>query len=139
MVRNISFNWQSFWNVPFWSPWKHQKNLWFSDVFREIKKEVGKRWVITTKIMSETTQQKLCLKLHNVYLFKVNNINTRKRREIYSKLTIKKLASMTSFGVFLLSTLSIFYPFFYCLHWWIWTSKCWLGKEIQVAVQQGQF
>ena len=25
-------------NVPFWSPWKHQKT-WFSDIFREIKRE----------------------------------------------------------------------------------------------------
>ena len=38
----------------------------------------------------------------NVYVFKVNNRNSRKRFEIYSKL------------VFLLFTLNIFQTFFYC-------------------------
>ena len=55
----------------------------------------------------------------NIYLFKVNNRNTRKRCEIYSKLDVNDVAEML-----LLLTLKIIYVFFQCFYHWIWTSKC---------------
>ena len=42
-----------------------------------------------------------------LYLFKVNNINTRKRCDIHSELT-----------------LNVFHSFFYCFICWLWTGKC---------------
>ena len=49
----------------------------------------------------------------NIYLLKVDNKNTRKRFEICSKLTM-------------------FYIFFFkCLYFWLWTSKCLLGKFVK--------
>ena len=49
----------------------------------------------------------------NIYLFKANNRNTRKRCEICSKLTIKTSEQL----VFLLLTLNVFhtcFSYFYC-------------------------
>ena len=49
----------------------------------------------------------------NIYLFKFNNRNTRKRGEIFSKLTIKKPEDVNDVVlVFLLLTLKIFHTFF---------------------------
>ena len=45
-----------------------------------------------------------------IYLFKVNNGNTRATCEICSKLIIKTL--------------------FWCFHCWLWTSKCRLGSSL---------
>ena len=56
--------------------------------------------------------QSLCLA--NIFLFKVNNRNTRKRCEICSKLTIKTPERRDVTGVvlvFLLLTLNIFHTF----------------------------
>ena len=63
-----------------------------------------------------------------IYLFKVNNRNTRTIYEIWSKLTIKTPQwSQWRHLVPLLLTLNIFYTlrcYFYC---WLWTSECQLG------------
>ena len=63
-----------------------------------------------------------------IYLFKVNNRNTRKIYEICSKLTINTLEQRhwQRSGV-LLSTLNRFHTLFWCFHWWLRTSKCRLG------------
>ena len=53
----------------------------------------------------------------NIYLFKVNNRNTRKTCEIWSKLTKKKLEQRHWRLVLL---------------WWLWTGKCLL--EFQAAL-----
>ena len=80
----------------------------------------------------------------NIYLFKVDNINTRKRCEICSKLRIKtpERCHWHRSGVFILNfehishffldvillflllTLNIFHIFFCCFYCWLWTSKC---------------
>ena len=57
----------------------------------------------------------------NIYLFKDNNRNSRKRCEICSKLTIKTLSN-------------IFHTFFYCLYCWLWTSKCLLGDLLRTTL-----
>ena len=46
----------------------------------------------------------------NIYLFRINNRNTKKRYKTYLK--------------FLLLTLNIFRTFFRCFYCWLWTSKC---------------
>ena len=48
----------------------------------------------------------------NIYLFKVNNRNTKKRCELCSKLTMNTLERLHVILVFLLLTLNIFTPFF---------------------------
>ena len=56
----------------------------------------------------------------NIYLLKVNNRNSRKRREICSKLTIKTPERRHDVVlVFLLLTLNIFHTFFYCSYCWL--------------------
>ena len=52
----------------------------------------------------------------NIYLFKVNNRNTKKRCEICSKLTIKKHQNDVNdvVPVFLLLTWNIFHTYFKC-------------------------
>ena len=61
----------------------------------------------------------------DVFLFKVNNRNIRKRCEIYSKLTIKHKNDVTGvLLVFLLLTLNIFHVFFWCFYCWLWRGKC---------------
>ena len=61
----------------------------------------------------------------NIYLLKVNNIKTRKRCKICSKLTIKTPDWRRS-GVFI-AALNIFHTFFWCFDCWLRTSKCELG------------
>ena len=65
----------------------------------------------------------------NIYLFKVNNRNTRKMYEIFSELTIKQQNDVNEVVlVFLLLTLNIFHTFSKCFYCWFWTSKCYQGK-----------
>ena len=62
----------------------------------------------------------------NMYLFKVNNRNTRKRCEICSKITIKKHQNDVI-------------TFFYFLYCWLWTSKCKLGRVLLKIYDGGAF
>ena len=55
----------------------------------------------------------------NIYVFQVNNKNTRRKCKICSKSTIK-----TPVLVFLLLTLNILHFFFYCFYCWLWRSNC---------------
>ena len=57
----------------------------------------------------------------DIYLFKVNNRNTRTMCEICSKLTIKTPIKS------LLLTLNRFHSFLCCFYCWLWTSACQLG------------
>ena len=73
-----------------------------------LHKQIGhikfkKTLLVTTKKKSTNLQSELERIPANIYLFKVNNINNRKRSEICSKLTIKtpETTSMTSSGVFI--------------------------------------
>ena len=61
----------------------------------------------------------------NIYLFKLNNRNTRKKWKICSKLTVTNV-----FLVLLSLTLNLFHTFFYCFYCWVWTSKCYLSIYI---------
>ena len=72
-----------------------------------LHKQIGhikfkKTLLVTTKKKSTNLQSELERIPANIYLFKVNNINNRKRSEICSKLTIKtpETTSMTSFWCF---------------------------------------
>ena len=58
----------------------------------------------------------------NIYLFKVNNGNIRKRHDI------------DVFLVFLSLTLNIFHTFFWCFFCWLWTSKCSLESMIWIKI-----
>ena len=61
-----------------------------------------------------------------IYLFKVNNRNSRTMCKICSKLTIKTPErGQWRFLVSLLSTLNRFHTLFWCFYW---TSKCPLGS-----------
>ena len=60
----------------------------------------------------------------NIYLFKVNNTNTRTRLEICSKLKRHQNDIDDIVLVFLLLTVNIYHTFFLSFHCWIWTSKC---------------
>ena len=56
----------------------------------------------------------------NIYLFKVNNWNIRKRGEICSKLIIKRAEPRQwRHLLFLLWTLNIFHTFFWCFYCWL--------------------
>ena len=61
----------------------------------------------------------------NIYLFKVDNRNTRKTCEICSKLTL-----------FLLFTVNIFHTFFKCFYCWLRTSKFQLRCSRKKLVQR---
>ena len=93
-------------NVSILYPPKTPKNLWFSVVFMGYK--LG-----TLEFLNSPA---------SIYLFKVNNRNTRRMCEIWSKLTIKT-------PVFLFLTLNIFLTFFLCFYCWLWTSTCQLGSN----------
>ena len=77
--------------VPFLYSLKTSKNLWFSDIFRdytngkldqnELNKCKYNNWVLLRQTWWHSPA--------DIYLFKVNNRNTRKSCEIFSKLTIK--------------------------------------------------
>ena len=68
-----------------------------------------------------------CFSSANIYLFKVNNRNTRKRCEISSKLTIKTPERQyRRSGVFTVK-FDIFQTFFYCFYWWVWTCIMFAG------------
>ena len=57
-----------------------------------------------------------------IYLFKVNNGNTRTMCEVYSKLITKRPERN------LLSTLNKFHTLFWCFNSWFWTIECRLCK-----------
>ena len=68
-----------------------------------------------------------------IYLFKVNNRNTRKMWEIYSKLTIKK-TERRHWLFFIINFEQVFCTLFCCFYCWLWTSKhrlgsCWLQTK----------
>ena len=56
----------------------------------------------------------------NIYLFKVDNRNTRKRGEIFSKLTIKTPGKRQD-------------NFFQCWYCWLWTSK-WIFEFVNKSI-----
>ena len=59
-----------------------------------------------------------------IYLFKINNRNTRTICEIYSMLTIKtpKRRQWRRSGLFIVNSLNRFHIFFLCSHCWFWTN-----------------
>ena len=81
------------------------------------------------------TYNKTILFSVGIYLFKINNKNTRKWYELYLKLTKKRHKNNVSWhehtvDVALVSfflTLNIFCFLFYCFLCYLWTSKCGLG------------
>ena len=74
-----------------------------------------------------------CLKtswkfLSSIYLFKVNNRNTREMCQICSKLTIKKPDDVNDLVLMsLLLPLNIFHIIFCRFHCWLLTLKCLVG------------
>ena len=60
----------------------------------------------------------------NIYLFQVNNRNTKKRCEICSKLIIKTVEwrQWHHFYIFIVNFEHI--PHLHCFCCWLWTSKC---------------
>ena len=68
------------------------------------------RWIVEIGLLELKTDI-----LANIYLFNVNNRNTRKRREIWTKLTIKHQKDVTDvvlvFGVFIVKFEHISTPF----------------------------
>ena len=88
------------------TPWKHFQ---------------GGNWTLVWNELS-------CEHPFNIYLFKVNNSNTRERCELCSKLTIKTPERRRHRLLFLLLTLNIFYTLFKSLFRWIWTSKMLAGQ-----------
>ena len=69
----------------------------------------------------------------NIYLFRVNNSNTRKRREICSKLAIMSLQRRSTVFIvnfeYIYTFLHLFLVFLYC---WLWTIKCLLGPILSI-------
>ena len=64
-----------------------------------------------------------------IYLFKVDNENTRTVCEIYTKLTIRLQNEVIDIVlVFLLLTLNRFHTLLWYFHYWLWPNKCWLGR-----------
>ena len=68
-----------------------------------------------------------------IYMFKVNDGNTRKLCEIGSKLRIKtpEQRHWCHSGIFMLN-LNRFHTFFWCFHRWLWTSKFQIGRKPSV-------
>ena len=68
----------------------------------------------------------------NSYLLKGNNRNTGKMCRICSKLTIEppKWLQCLRSGIFIVTLLNIFHPFFYC---WLWTCEC-LLRPVKVTL-----
>ena len=68
----------------------------------------------------------------NIYLFKFNNRNTRKKCKICSKLTIKTLERgqwrRSGALICIVFNLYVFHIFFYCFYCWLWTSNYLLGN-----------
>ena len=119
--------------------WK--KNVW-NNTDRHFAVKCIKRLEIFLLILVKTSEQnctlinnKLLLLYHqsnfqtNIYYFKVNKRNSRKRCEICSKLTIKTLeqGQWRHSDVFIVNFEYIFQPIFYCFFCWFWTSECLLG------------
>ena len=65
--------------------------------------------------------------LANIYLFKFNNRNTRKRYEKCWNLTIKTTELRQWCNSDVLLTLNGVYTFFLRFYCWLWISKCQLG------------
>ena len=66
----------------------------------------------------------------DIYLFKINNVNTRSMHGIRSKLikTAEWKDAIDVVSVSFLLTLNRFHTLFQCFHCWIWTSKCRLQR-----------
>ena len=106
-------------NPPSPPPWKHQaKNIFMGCR----KKSVIWNWL---RLSNSSFIVESRLHPSNVYLFKVNNRNTRKRFEKCSKLTIKtpKQHQWCLSGVFGISFehFHLFFQYFYCK---LWIGKC---------------
>ena len=91
-------------NVPISFPLKTPGNLWFSGIFSRYKVgNIDQKWIKETKfrdmlfhIFRSEDGRNFSRSLGSlsgfpaeIYLFKVNNVNTRTMCEIFSKLTIK--------------------------------------------------
>ena len=80
-------------------------------------------------ITSQVNQRNYCNVVNvpaNIYLFKVSNRNTRKRREICSKLRMKTSERCHSRHSLLI--LNIFHIFFQCFYCSLCTGGCQLGE-----------
>ena len=79
----------------------------------------------------------------NIYLFIVNNINTRKRCEICSKLTIKSPQRRSTVFIVNLEHISYIYHTYHISFWWfhcwLWTSKCFLGPTTSIYKRWNYF
>ena len=65
----------------------------------------------------------------SIYLFKINNENTRRRCEILLKLTIKISEDVIDFvPLSLLLALNICHNFFCCFYCWLWVGEFLLGS-----------
>ena len=60
----------------------------------------------------------------DIYLFKVNNKNTKTMCEICSKLTIKKNSDVINVLMSFSLTMNIFHTLTWCYYCWLWKSKC---------------
>ena len=65
----------------------------------------------------------------NIYLFKVNNRNTEKKCENYSKLTIKTPERLSTLLIVNFGHNSLLFLVSRC---WLWTSKCLLGPTLSI-------
>ena len=69
----------------------------------------------------------------NIYLFRVNNSNTRKRREICSKLAIMSLQRRSIVFIVNFEYISYFlHLFLVLLYCWLWTIQCLLGPTVSI-------
>ena len=68
----------------------------------------------------------------NIFLFKVNSRNTRKRFKIFSELVGHRSGS-------LLLTLNIFRTFFYCCNSSLWTDKCLSGSSFLCKLYYSEY
>ena len=74
----------------------------------------------------------------NIYLFKVNRRNWRKRCELYSKLTVNtpERHVIDVAWVSWLITLNIFHTFFYYFYGWLWISKCVSASDTEAMTRR---
>ena len=80
------------------------------------------------EVSSKFLTQNQCFHLSDIYLFKVNTVNTRTTRKsvkVNNKDTYTTSIDFITL-VSLLLTLNTFYTLFWCFH--CWTSKCQLGN-----------
>ena len=64
-----------------------------------------------------------------IYLFKINNGNTRTMCEIYSKFSVNVIDVFDIILVFLMLTLDKFDTLDWCFNWWLWASEYLLSNK----------